>query len=273
LELEEIDEEMKNRDLESAELLQKALNHADYLQDQIESGAIDEQYQAKLVHALSGDKNDPENKKMREELLEELKAKILQQKERKTMENQKFIQDLNMKRMQFSEAEKKINEQKLLHEALARRGIDFLTELELGNAPPMEYVINNLNIDDKQVNKKEPFSVKEVVDYTRNQLGNNQEKLEKLKAEKEESDVIVSKLNFKSEPIFVPEATQDVIDYILDIVINKAYEEISIYDQYVEGLRKRSKVMKQREPVQNARIGYYSDRIAMKEINNNFIGQ
>lgn len=273
LELEQIDVEMKSRDLADAELLQKALNHADYLQDQIESGAIDENFQAKIVNTLSGNKDDPENKKMREELLEELKAKILQQKERKTMENQKFIQDLNMKRMQFSEAEKKINEQKLLHEALSRRGVDFLSELELGTAPPMEYVINNLNIEERQVNRKEPFSIKEVVENTKNNLETNHERLERLKREKIESDQYVSKISFKPEPIFIPENTQEVIDYILDIVITNAFDEVSMYDKYVEGLRKKTRVMRQREPIQEARIGFYSDRIAVKEVHKNFLDQ
>jgi hypothetical protein len=273
LELDQIDIEMKSRDVDSSELLQKALNHADYIQDQIESGAIDKEYQAKLVNVLMGDKNDPENKVMREELVEELRAKITQQKERKTMENQQFIQELNMKRMQFTDAEKKINEQKLLHEALSRRGIDFLSEMELGNAPPMEYVVKNLNIDEKQINRKVPFSVKDVVEQTRNTLDLNKERLERLKEDKKRSDNVVRETSYKPEPIYVSGKTKEVVDLILDIVVGKAWEEISIYDQYVDGLRKRSKVMKHREPIQDARIGYFSDRISMKEINTNLINK
>lgn len=34
-----------------------------------------------------------------------------------------------------------------------RRGIDFLTEVELGNAPPLEYVVNN--IEQNRINKEE----------------------------------------------------------------------------------------------------------------------
>jgi len=271
LELDQIDSEMKERDLTSAELLQKALKHADIIQDQIESGAIDQHYQAKLVDALSGDKNDPENKQLREELLEELKSKILQQKERKTMENQKFIQELNMKRMEFSEAEKKINEQKLLHEALSRRGVDFLSELELGNAPPIEYVIKNLNIDEKNINKREPFSIKDIVESTKQNLTTNEDRLRRLKEDHLESASLLRTLDYKPEPIYLSENTQEVMDYILDKIIDKAWSEISIYDQYVDGLRRKAKVMKSREPVQEARIGFYSDRISMKDTNNNII--
>lgn len=273
MEISEINNEIKYRNVESAELLQKALNHADYIQDQIDTGAIDQEYQAKLVHALSGNKDDPENKQLREELLEELKAKIAQQRETKAMENQKFIQELNMKRMEFSDAEKKINEQKLLHEALTRRGIDFLSELELGNAPPMEYVVRNLNIDEKQINRKEPFSIKEIVESTKNTLGINEERLKRLKEDKERSEAILKKISYKPQPIFIPEQTQEVLDYILDIIIDKAWGEVSMYDQFVDGLRRKTKVMKNREPVQEARISFFSDRIAMRDINTEILNK
>lgn len=87
------------------------------------------------------------------------------------------------------------------------------------------------------------------------------------------SDALLQKVSFKPEPIFVSEQTQEVLDYIFDIIINKAWGEVSLYDQYVDGLRKKSKIMKHREPIQDARIGFYSDRIAMKEINNDIISK
>lgn len=189
------------------------------------------------------------------------------------MENQLLIQELNMKRMEYTNAEMKINEQKLLHEAITRRGLDFMAEMELGNAPPMEYVVKNLNINEKQINRKVPFSVKEVVETTKNNLGQNEDRLKKLRQDKDETDAILSKFDYKPKPIFISEKTQEVLDYILDIIIDKAYSEISLYDQYVDGLKRRSKLMKNREPVQDARIGFYSDRIAMKQINNEIINR
>ena len=55
--------------------------------------------------------------------------------------------------MQYLEAEEKIREQKQLHEGLLRRGVDFLTEMELGNAPPIEYVAKNIHVDQAKVKK------------------------------------------------------------------------------------------------------------------------
>jgi hypothetical protein len=40
----------------------------------IENGVLDEKMQANLVSALSGNNQDEENKRVREELLEEIKA-------------------------------------------------------------------------------------------------------------------------------------------------------------------------------------------------------
>jgi hypothetical protein len=37
-----------------------------------------------------------------------------------------------------------ISEKRQLHDEIMRRGLDFLTEIELGNAPPLEYVVNNI---------------------------------------------------------------------------------------------------------------------------------
>ena len=39
-----------------------------------------------------------------------------------------------------------------------RRGIEFLTEIELGNAPPIEYVIKNIHIDEQELNFKMPIN-------------------------------------------------------------------------------------------------------------------
>lgn len=58
---------------------------------------------------------------------------------------------------------------------------------------------------------------------------------------------------------------------MINIVIDNAWEDISWYDKYAEELRKKSRVLRNREPVQEARIAFYSDKIAMREINTEFI--
>jgi hypothetical protein len=46
--------------------------------------------------------------------------------------------------MRFIEAEKAILDKKYVHQEVMRRGIDFLTEVELGKAPPLEYTVSHI---------------------------------------------------------------------------------------------------------------------------------
>lgn len=81
VEVEEIKEEKLIRDGESAQLLQKALKHANAIQELIESGVLDNEFQANLVQVLAGNKENEENKRLREEMLEEIVARMEQRKE------------------------------------------------------------------------------------------------------------------------------------------------------------------------------------------------
>ena len=61
VEVEQIKKERDLRDLKDAELLQKALKHADAIQEQVESGVIDEAFQATLANVLLAPESE-ENK-------------------------------------------------------------------------------------------------------------------------------------------------------------------------------------------------------------------
>jgi len=86
-----------------------------------------------------------ENKLIRDQILEELKAKLARDKEDQRFHNEEVLQQLNVQRMKFMEAEQALNDKKALHKEIMKRGLDFLAEVELGNAPPLEYVVRNIN--------------------------------------------------------------------------------------------------------------------------------
>ena len=69
---------------------------------------MDDEFAAKYHDVLLGDKNDEENRRLWEEMLEELKAKMEQHREENLMKNQEFMQELNLKRFEFDKAEEKI---------------------------------------------------------------------------------------------------------------------------------------------------------------------
>lgn len=49
-----------------------------------------------------------------------------------------------MQRVKFIEAENIINEKRLLHSEVMKRGIEFLAEVELGKLPPLEYAVRSI---------------------------------------------------------------------------------------------------------------------------------
>ena len=59
---------------------------------------------------------------------------------------------MQMQKTGFLDAEKAIQEKKLMHQEVMKRGLDFLTEIELGNAPPLEYAIKNIQAQRNKTN-------------------------------------------------------------------------------------------------------------------------
>ena len=65
------------------------------------------------------------------------------------MDSQDKIKQLNELRAILSDKQEKILMDKAIHEEIIKRGIDFLTEVELGNAPPMNMIKKNVRIDEE----------------------------------------------------------------------------------------------------------------------------
>ena len=135
-----IGEALTRKDVDSSEMLQRALRRAEVLQR--EMGAVDVRTQGLLVECLL--EHNQENEAIRQQILEEVKAKMSRDKEEQQYKNEELLQQLNMQRMRFLDAEKVIRDKKAVHQDIMRRGIDFLAEIELGNAPPLEYVVKNI---------------------------------------------------------------------------------------------------------------------------------
>jgi len=72
-----------------------------------------------------------------------------------------------------------------------------LGEVELGNAPPIEYVIKNIHIDEAQIKAKAPISVKDVVEETRNKLDHDEQRLRQLQEEHLANLKLIEKTEYK----------------------------------------------------------------------------
>jgi hypothetical protein len=69
---------------------------------------------------------------------------MLREQEEAKYDREKRISELNEQRMKFVEAERAVLEKKYVHQEVMRRGLDFLTQVELGKAPPLEYAVRNI---------------------------------------------------------------------------------------------------------------------------------
>jgi len=88
-EVQAIKDTVKSNDVQSSEILRKALQRADLLQKQIESGAVDVHTQALLVDSYLN--KNAENEMLRQQIIEEVKAKMLRDKEDQRYKNEEIV--------------------------------------------------------------------------------------------------------------------------------------------------------------------------------------
>lgn len=88
-EVQAIKETVKSNDVQSSEILRKALQRADLLQKQMESGTVDVRTQALLVDSYLN--KNAENEMLRQQIIEEVKAKMLRDKEDQRFKNEEIV--------------------------------------------------------------------------------------------------------------------------------------------------------------------------------------
>lgn len=72
--------------------------------------------------------------------------------------------------------------EKAIHGEIMKKGIDYLTEIELGNAPPMEYIKKNVKIDDDKLDQyRNNLGVKEIAKKGRQYVAESEDHISKLK--------------------------------------------------------------------------------------------
>lgn len=122
--LEAVVEEQQRRDHQSLENMKRILNKAVHLEEALLNGDLDKQNQVLLAHALEegGDYAEKQRKRMIDEII----AKRQREKQQKILKIESNIRELNDKRWNLVQTHEKLLKKRLVHEALAARGIDFL---------------------------------------------------------------------------------------------------------------------------------------------------
>lgn len=79
-----------------------------------------------------------------------------------------------------------------------------MTEIELGNAPPIEYVIKNIHIDEAELKAKVPVNAHQVAEDVWSRLLEQEAWLKQLKEERERDIEYLNKVEHKPQPLHLP---------------------------------------------------------------------
>jgi len=117
-------------------------------------------------------------KQDQERLLYEVQAFRFQDAQKANIDTKEKIKNLNDIRFALREKEEKLLKQKALHHEMMKRGVDYLADIELGNAPPIEFLEKNIRYDPEDYRNDKPLT--EVLKYGEGYMHDAQEKIEYL---------------------------------------------------------------------------------------------
>lgn len=182
--LEALLEEQQRRDHQSLENMRRILNKAENLEKALKNGDLDRENQILLAHALEegGDYAEKQRKRMVDEIL----AKRQREKQQKILKIEANMRELNDKRWQLVQKHEELLKKRIVHHNLVSRGIDFLSEMEMGKIPNKDVIIQNLgeiNVDMTEVDN----DANEIVSKVAANLDDRKHNIEVLKAEKEKT--------------------------------------------------------------------------------------
>ncbi|OMJ78840.1 hypothetical protein SteCoe_21284 [Stentor coeruleus] len=182
--LEALLEEQQRRDHQSLENMHRILNKAENLEKALKNGDLDRENQILLAHALEegGDYAEKQRKRMVDEIL----AKRQREKQQKILKIEANMRELNEKRWQLVQKHEDLLKKRIIHQNLVSRGIDFLSEMEMGKIPNKDVIIQNLgeiNVDMTEVD----HDANEIVSKVAGNLDERKHNIETLKAEKEKT--------------------------------------------------------------------------------------
>ena len=89
------------------------------------------------------------------------------------------VKELNDKRFELMQKHDKILKRKAEHKALANKGIKFLIEMEMGNAPPKEFLLKNIDINPEEYRVQR--NLDEMIDRGYHYVSNTRDKIDDIR--------------------------------------------------------------------------------------------
>ena len=145
LQLDLIKEEKELKDINSKKFLERALAKGTYIEKTLLNKALNIEEQALLTEDLL--KKEVGKELSKQFLLDKLQAEKFREIRKNEVLAKEKIKELNEVRMKLHDQEEQILRDKGIFENIRKKGLDFLTEVELGNAPPMAKLRANINSD------------------------------------------------------------------------------------------------------------------------------
>ena len=131
---------------------------------------------------------------------------------------------------------------KAIHGEIMKKGIDFLTEIELGNAPPMEYIKKNVKIDDDKLDQyRNNIGVKDIAKKGREFMNDAEDRISKLRMSLKQGQIIERPYNNELKPFLnscKPESLF-IVRKIVDLLVDMALRQIREQENKLAVLKER----------------------------------
>ena len=199
LELACIDDEKKLRSRTNEQILQELLERADHLREELNSGMYDEQTRQSFAKAMieegHGNQNDDIDSKGGFSLAKAVEAERKNRYDAESSKRMLDIYNLNMKRMEIDQRLQELARNRKIHDVLTSKGSDFLVEVELGNAPPLDILLRNVDEQGEDLDieghlddgGEDTMDMDEFINLVRSRVGKREARLKDMKQDFEES--------------------------------------------------------------------------------------
>ena len=256
--------------------MRRILNKAEHLEKALKNGDLDRENQILLAHALEegGDHAEKQRKRMVDEII----AKKQREKQEKVLNLEDNIRDLNEARWGLVQRHEKLLKKRNVHQNLQARGLDFLSEMEMGKIPNINFIIKNL--EDQPVDMTEfDNDANNVVEEVSSELGEMEHRIYQLKAEKE---LALKKIAYMNRPYkgeedvkrFNPDINISTYTAIKDLVydlVDDVWDSIVLVDKNIKFIMKKKDYYMHKSKILREKALFYSEQMVLRLISLTYV--
>lgn len=251
--------------------MRRILNKAEHLEKALKNGDLDRENQILLAHALEegGDHSEKQRKRMVDEII----AKKQREKQEKVLKLEDNIRGLNEERWGLVQRHEKLLKKRNVHQNLQARGLDFLSEMEMGKIPNINFIIKNL--EDQPVDMTDfDHDANRIVEEVSSELGEMEYRISQLKAEKE---MALRKIAYMNRPYrgeedikrFNPDINVSTYTAIKDLVydlVDDVWNTIVLVDKNIKFIMKKKDYYMHKSKVLREKALFYSEQMVLRLI-------